>query len=216
MTNNEYTQKMEAALDVNIDLHRKVYEDVLNELARLNDNMFGIFKVPNKAKGNFIINQLRDYESQMKEAAQIKINTLQGTLAGVAECEDKTAVQESIGELQAFIQMLDDTTFNVGKFTTKGKITKAIAEVNINADVIEKVWKCRRFQRNVIITALVAAAVTVGIAYTCVKNNKTKSVLVVDDCGTLNIDFTDQIACDTILTAELHSDADELLESVAI
>ena len=196
--------------------HREVYENVLNELTRLNDNMFGIFKVSSKAKGNFIISQLRDYESQMKEAAQIKINTLQGILAGLAESEDTSALWEQIAELQSFIQMLDDKTFSVGKFTTQGKITEAIAAVKINSDVIEKVWKCRRFQRNAIITALVAAA-TVGIVCACVKNSKTKSVLVIDDCGTLNMDFTDQgIAEGLTLSAELISDADELLERVAI
>jgi hypothetical protein len=218
MTNNEYTQKLKAALDaddsVNFGLHREVCENVLNKLARLNDNMFGIFKTPNKAKGNFIISQLRDYESQLKEAAQIKINSYTAFITD--ECEDNAAVQESIDELQAFIQMLDDKTFNVGKFTTQGKIAEAIAAVNINADVIEKVWKCRRFQRNAIIAALVAAAAA-GIVCACVKNSKTKSVLVIDDCGTLNMDFSDQgIAEGLALSAELINDNDELLDNVAI
>ncbi len=219
MTNKEYTlEEMEAALDlddsVNPDLHREVCENVLNELARLNDNMFGIFKTPNKAKGNFIISQLRDYETKMKEAAQIKINSY--TASRTVEYEDNTAVQESIDKLHAFIQILDDKTFNVGKFTAKGKITEAIAAANINTDIIEKVWKCRCFQRNAIIAALVAAAAT-GIVCACVKNNKTKSVLVVDDCGTLNIDFTDQGVCKSLgLTVEVHNNDDEFLESVAI
>ena len=192
--------------------HREVYENALNELARLNDNMFGIFKTANKAKGNFIISQLRDYESQMKEAAQIKINAYNDT--AVQEGEDRTAIQESIGELESFIRMLDDTSFNVGVFTTRGKIAEATSMIDLNADVIEKIWKCRRFQRSAIIAALVAAAAA-GIVYACVKNNKTKSVLVVDDCGTLDMDFADQGVFENLrLTAEIHND--EFLENIAI
>ena len=219
MANNEYSQQMEVVLDaddsVNFDLHRKVCEVALNELARLNDNMFGIFKTPSRAKGNFIISQLRDYESQMKEAAQNKINSYTASTAD--ECEDKAAVQESIDELHGFIQMLDDKTFNVGKFTTKGKITEAIAAAKINSDVIEKVWKCRRFQRNAIIAALVASAAA-SIVFACAKNkNKTRSVLVLDDCGTLNMDFADQGTAEGLtLSVELIHDNHDSLDEIAI
>lgn len=200
---------------VNFDLHREVYEDALNELVRLNENMFGIFKTPNKAKGNVIISQLRDYEAQMRETAQIKINSYEDNLLA-EDCEDKTAIAEAIGELQAFIQMLDNKTFNVSKFTTKSKIAVVTSMIDLNADVIEKAWKCRRFQRNAIIGILVTAVIA-SVAFGCVKNrNKIKSVLVIDDCGTLNMDFADQgISDTTVLTAELHSD-DELIDSAVL
>jgi hypothetical protein len=202
---------------VNFDLHREVYEDALNELARLNDNMFGIFKTPNKAKAKAVISQLRDYEAEMREAAQIKINTLQGTAADVVEDQDTNAFQEQIIELQLFSQMLDDKSFAVSKFISKGKMAAVTSAIDLNADVIEKAWKCKRFQRNFIIAALVTAVVA-GVVFAGYKNrNKIKSVLLIDDCGTLDMDFSEQGCAEGLtLSAALLNDNDELLESVAI
>lgn len=212
--NNEFTITKQACrsasyLEVNgtvcLDLHREVYKDALNELACLNDGMIGIFKTANKAKGNVIIAQLRDYEASMKKAAQIKM----GLVPPAAEGEDQTACTEIISELQSFIASLDDKSFNVS--------AEACGAIELNADVIEKAWKARRFQRNAIIGVLVTA-VAAGVVFgICCNRNKFKSVMVIDDCGTLNMEFADQGCAEGLtLSAELVNDNDEILASASL
>ena len=194
------------------DLHREVYEYALNELARLNDGMFGIFKIANKEKGNIIIAQLKDYEADMKEAAQIKVDLV----PPAAEGEDQTACEEIINELQSFIGSLNDKSFSVSKLSTKGEMAEACGAIELNADVIEKAWKACRVQRNLIIGVLVTA-VAAGVVFSIYRNrNEFKAVMAIDDYGTLNMDFSDQGIGNLGLDLEVLNDENEIIEAVSL
>jgi len=96
-------------------------------------------------------------------------------------------------------------------------MAEACGAIELNADVIEKAWKARRFQCNLIIGVLVTA-VAAGVVFgICGNRNKFKSVMVIDDCGTLNMDFADQGCAEGLtLPTELINDNDELLASASL
>ena len=72
-------------------------------------------------------------------------------------------------------------------------------------------------ERNLII-GVILAAIAAGVIFGVYRNRKNiKSVLIVDDCGTLNMDFTDQAVANSLgLNFEVINYDDEILESVAL